>query len=79
MFADAKRDNSTFLRNSVLLITLSQYVTLRKAITLSQYVTLRKAIPCLRDSVAYLIISALRYLVIPFTVSTWSGAVLGQF
>ena len=27
----------------------------------------------LRDSVKYLIISALRYLVIPFTMSTWSG------
>ena len=35
---------------------------------------MRKEIPCLRDSVKYLIISALRYLVIPFTVSTWSGS-----
>ena len=35
--------------------------------------TLRKGIPRLRDSVKYLIISTLRCLVIPFTVSAWSG------
>ena len=46
-----KKLNSVFLRNSVLLITLSLYVTLRKGI------------PSLRDSIKYLIISALRYLV----------------
>ena len=56
--------NSVFLSNSVLL-------------TLSRYVTLRKGIPCLRDSVKYLIISALCYLVIPFTMRR--GAVLGHF
>ena len=49
------------------------YVTPCYYITLSRYVTLRKGIPRLRDSVKYLIISLLCYLVIPFTVSTWSG------
>ena len=56
-----KKFNSVFLRNSVILITLSRYVTWRKGI------------PCLRDSVKYLIISTLRYLVISITVCAWSG------
>ena len=56
-----KKLNSAFLRNSVILITLSGYSTLRKGI------------PHLRDSVKYLILSALHYLVISFTVSAWSG------
>ena len=54
-----KKLNSAFLHNSVLLITLSRYITLRKEI------------PRLRDSVKYLIISVLRFLVIPFTVERY--------
>ena len=55
-----KKLNFAFLRNSVLLITLSGYITLRKGI------------PCLRDSVKYLIISVMLSC-FPFTMSTWSG------
>ena len=54
---------------------LYSYVTLCYYITLSRctlYVTLRKGIPRLRDSVEYLIISALHYRIIPFTVIAWS-------
>ena len=53
--------NFAFLRNSVLLITSSLYIYIEKGI------------PHLHDSVKYLIISALHYLVIPFTVSAWSS------
>ena len=55
-----KKLNSIFLRNSVLLIKLLWYVTLRKGI------------PHLRDSEKYLIISVLHSLIILFTVSAWS-------
>ena len=37
------------------------------------YVSIRKGITRLRDSVKYLIIPVLCYLIIPFTVRVWSG------
>ena len=55
---------SVFIPNSVLL----HYI-----IMVHLYVYIRKGITRLCDSVKYLIISALRYLIIPFTVRAWSG------
>ena len=52
-------------------ITPCYYITLSHCIYL--YISIRKEIPRLRDSVKYLIIPALRYLIIPFTLSGWSG------
>ena len=56
--------NTEFLRN---------YLSLHYIITVHLYFYIKKGILLLRDSVKYLIISALRYLVILFTVSAWSG------
>ena len=55
-----KHYTSVFIPNSVLL---------RYIIKVHLYIFIRKGIPSLCDSVKYLIIPVLRYLIIPFTVS----------